>query len=868
LRLIAQWASFNGMSVRSFGVLILLSVFSFSLSIRAAEDLDGAKRLLIAGKYEAVIENAEAALKNHERDDDWRTLLMRAQLALGRYPEALTVATNAVKRYSSSIRMKLAAYDVLQANGQAAAAKELLDDMNEVASSRYRSYREPEEIVALGSVAVLLGADPKLALNNFFEPAKKANPKLRDTYIAAGELALEKQDFALASKYFNQGLKEHADDPDLNFGLARAFSPDDRAQMVKSLEVVFDKNPRHVPALLLLVDHLIDSEAYDEAEVKLKEIEQINPNHPELWAFRAVIAHLRSKTDDEKADEERALKFNPMNPRVAYLIGLKLSQKYRFGEGSVFQRKALSWESRYLPSKFQLAQDLLRLGDESEGWALAEAVHNADAYNVGAYNLVTLKDTLSKFETFTNEHFVVRMNGHEREIYGPDVLALLERAHETLVTKYGSTLQEPTVVEVFPAQKDFAIRTFGMPGGEGYLGVCFGRVITANSPASQGAHPSNWQAMLWHEFCHVVTLQLTKNRMPRWLSEGISVYEERIANPTWGQTINPRYRELIMKGDLKPIDELSAAFMSADDDLHLQFAYYESMLVVEFIAQKFGHEALHKILRDLAGGVLINDAIANNTTKLADLNKDFKEYAKSIAEGLAPQLDWTKPKFLSSGDIDPAWAAAHQNNYWVLDEVASDFIEEKKFVEAKAPLQKIIDAYPAQTGPRSAAHRLAEIHRALGETNEEATILRELAARDGEALDVYERLMELDAGHKDWKAVLENSVRARAVNPLVLPPNERQFAALQKLDRPADAIVAGERLLKLAPPDPTEVHFELAELMTGNSPDSARAHVVQALEEAPRFRAAQQLLLKLGPSKPLTDDKESPEALTKEPPAK
>jgi hypothetical protein len=79
------------MSVRSFGVLILLSVFSFSLSIRAAEDLDGAKRLLIAGKYEAVIENAEAALKNHERDDDWRTLLMRAQLALGRYPEALTV---------------------------------------------------------------------------------------------------------------------------------------------------------------------------------------------------------------------------------------------------------------------------------------------------------------------------------------------------------------------------------------------------------------------------------------------------------------------------------------------------------------------------------------------------------------------------------------------------------------------------------------------------------------------------------------------------------------------------------------------------------------------------------------------------------
>ena len=47
-------------------------------------------------------------------------------------------------------------------------------------------------------------------------------------------------------------------------------------------------------------------------------------------------------------------------------------------------------------------------------------------------------------------------------------------------------------------------------GGAGFLGVCFGSVITANSPASQSASPANWQSVLWHEFCHVVTLQKTK----------------------------------------------------------------------------------------------------------------------------------------------------------------------------------------------------------------------------------------------------------------------------------------------------------------------------------------------------------------------
>jgi hypothetical protein len=95
------------MSARWFRLLIFPLLFSFSISLRAAEDLDVAKRLMIGGKYETVIENAEAALKNQEREDEWRTLLMRAQLALGKYPEAYSVATNALRHYSSSIRMQL-----------------------------------------------------------------------------------------------------------------------------------------------------------------------------------------------------------------------------------------------------------------------------------------------------------------------------------------------------------------------------------------------------------------------------------------------------------------------------------------------------------------------------------------------------------------------------------------------------------------------------------------------------------------------------------------------------------------------------------------------------------------------------------------
>jgi len=62
-----------------------------------------------------------------------------------------------------------------------------------------------------------------------------------------------------------------------------------------------------------------------------------------------------------------------------------------------------------------------------------------------------------------------------------------------------------------------------------------------------------------------------------------SVYEESQANPSWGQHMTPRYREMILENDeLTPVSKLSGAFLSPKSEQHLQFAYYESSLAVEF----------------------------------------------------------------------------------------------------------------------------------------------------------------------------------------------------------------------------------------------------------------------------------------------
>ena len=58
------------------------------------------------------------------------------------------------------------------------------------------------------------------------------------------------------------------------------------------------------------------------------------------------------------------------------------------------------------------------------------------------------------------------------------------------------------------------------------------------------------------------------------------------------------------------------------------------------------------------------------------------------------------------------------------------------------------------------------------------------------------------------------------------------------------------RLLLLKPADPVDLHFRLATALVDRSPDEAKRHVLQALEDAPRFRAAQKLLARLAKPKP------------------
>src|SRR5205823_2435359 len=128
-----------------------------------------------------------------------------------------------LSNYSYSVRLRVLAHEVFLSNGKTTEASDILDEINEMAGNRRWGYRDIEDVVALGQAALLLGADARAVLDNFFEKAKKADPQCRAVYLAKARLALDKHDYSLASKAAQEGLEKFPKDPDLLYELAESL---------------------------------------------------------------------------------------------------------------------------------------------------------------------------------------------------------------------------------------------------------------------------------------------------------------------------------------------------------------------------------------------------------------------------------------------------------------------------------------------------------------------------------------------------------------------------------------------------------------------------------------------------------------------
>ena len=840
------------------GVLCFLSLIASPLVAQESPD-----ELFRAGKYDEAMQLAQVEVDRGVWNERWSRLLIRCQLVRGKYAEALATYEAAIARYSQSLTLRMLGRDILLFNNRPEDAEreaDLIFTILQQSSSRFAS---ADSLVAAGRYFALRGEDARQVLTLFFDRVREADPQHLEAHLATAELAIEKGDYKVAAQTLEVAAKIDANEPRIGFLQAQAWASSDSTKANEALQRSLANNPQFVPSLLLVVDNAIDAERYEDAKNTITKILTINPHEWSAWSYLAVIAHLQGEFDKEQWMRAAALSTWSKNPNVDYLIGKKLSDNYRFEVGAAYQRKSLAFDSGFAPANYQLAQDLLRLGEDAIGWELAGKVAEQDPYNVVAHNLMTLSDRLQAFTLLEAEGIQVRMDSKEAEIYGDRVIDLLLEAKKVLCEKYSVTPRAPIIVEIYPQQKDFAIRTFGLPGGEGFLGVCFGRVITANSPASQGPHPSNWQSVLWHELCHAVTLEKTQNRMPRWLSEGISVYEERQRDASWGQSMSPLYREMLLDDGLAPVSKLSGSFLRPPTPIHLQFAYYQSSLVVQFLVDKYGQEALTNLLTELGNGLSINDAIGKAIRPIETIDQQFAEYARTQAKAYGKEADWTRIdptddsmlelfgitdelKLPVEKDEGAQTVDDQRENVWELIERSEELFRDENWNEARKPLERLVELGIVSAEREGPLEKLAIVYRELGESQKEWETLRSIDSRSSDSLTALSRLIEIAEEKKDWNAMLTHAKKWLAIQPLLPTGHYAVLEAAKELDQPQESSKALMALKRLDPIDPAGLDLELAHVQLKlGQPDLAKRSVLRALEIAPRYRKAHQFLLSL-----------------------
>src|SRR5207237_820732 len=86
------------------------------------------------------------------------------------------------------------------------------------------------------------------------------------------------------------------------------------------------------------------------------------------------------------------------------------------------------------------------------------------------------------------------------------------------------------------------------------------RAFAMDAPSARDRGEFNWGSTAWHELTHTFTLGLSNSRAPRWLSEGLSVLEERRARSAWGAQTTVEFLAAYAGGRIRPVSRLNDGF--------------------------------------------------------------------------------------------------------------------------------------------------------------------------------------------------------------------------------------------------------------------------------------------------------------------
>jgi len=774
------------------------------------------------------------------------SMLERGKWAAAESMFVRAIGSHARDSLASRLHLAVLMYD----RGDRANALNALDKFIDVYNKSAPSLTS-EELMGVGVAVRYLGVrDPQLFKDALkaFDAALRLDPQNDDARILLGELFLEKYNHADAQTEFEEVLRTNPRHPRALVGAARRKDADNEQGADSLIRAALDVNPDYGPAIILVAQQRVDLEDYAGAERELDHALRVNPTNTDAIAMMAAIKYLTGDRAAYDQYRQRALAQNPRNGAFFVTMAELTSRVRLYETAAAFSREAVATDSTDWTGYSRLGTNLLRLGQVDDAKKALDRAFAADPYDLWTKNTLDLLDTYKNYDIIKTEHFHLMVEKTESGVLGVYLGDLAEQAYKTFSTKYSYAPTGPIRIEVYRSHADFSVRTVGL-SGLGALGVSFGNTLAFDSPAAKDAGPFNWASTVWHELAHTFTLGLTDHRVPRWLSEGLSVYEEHHAKDGWGFTPSAGFLIAYRDKKLVAVSRMNDGFMRPAYPEQVQYSYYAASLVCELIARDYGEKALIDMLQGYKAG-LSTDQVFEKVLKVdgKTFDKKFDDYLRQrfavAVASLATDSTAVEP---SQSTAEILQRAAAAKGHYATQMIAAKILTDRGDADsAAAPLQRARALFPENTSPDGPYGALLKWVLQRRDTARMIPLLTDMIKYGETSYDPHIALANLLEARGDVAAAGDMFERAMFINPFDIATHEHMAELFKRAGDKARVVRERRAIVGLNPVDRGGAYYRLAVAHeeAGNQ-KAARDAVVRALEDAPNFQLAQELLLKL-----------------------
>ena len=709
----------------------------------------------------------------------------------------------------------------------------------------YRSVLQASPDPAIRAEAMWALGDLKSA-NDLFKQAAAAQPKSSRVRARWARLFIDTHQEQDAMMLYEEALELDEDDAYAAVGTAEVLAGRFESKAAELLDPIVDNDKAPVGArikALLLKSYLaLENDHADEAQKLLDQADALAmpAKLPQL-----EIDELRAALDYSRGLKEspwvaHALKENPHFGGVHATPAYFFMIKRRMREAIDLYEKAVAVQPDLWDARVELGSNLLRDNQVTLAREHLEAAYKGDPYNPRTVNTLRLLDSFSNFDlklfpepvtpaagsaaALTKPEIMMRLHKKESAVLERYVRKLAMQGIDTFAKRYNFKLEEPVVIELYPDHEDFAVRTAGMPG-LGLLGATFGYLLAMDSPSSRAVNEFHWGSTLWHEMAHVFTLSATEHRVPRWFSEGVSVFEEWRTGPIKGILIPGYVFEAFKDGKMLAVDKLDEGFIRPEYPQQVMVSYMQAGLVCEFIDREFGFDKLSLMLTRYRRGEDTAAAIQSALgVSPAAFDARFKSFVNAqFGSVLAGLEDWKAAK-----------------------KIAAEALAKSDWETAITAAKRAIAIMPQDVEAGSPYVLLARVYVEAKQRDQALATLEDYWKRGGydpQALRALADRLYAVQRRDDAVAVMQS---INYVAPFDYDQHGLLGDWLLELGRPQDALDEFSVALALNAPDKAGTHYRLAQAYIAlEKPQDARKHLIAALEVAPGYRPAQKMLLEL-----------------------